>query len=134
MVFSNRSFAVLILVQSCRGEVPLVRDFRKPKPHFFKLPGGKGEIGETPKQTAWRELREETGIEEDMDLFKILKTENRGDHDLYLFGLDLEGLPELAETGTEGEEVIISSLNEIRKMGGDFFLAHFQLLREANII
>ncbi len=52
---------VAVLLESPEG-IPLVRDPSKPAPVCWKLPGGKSEDGETPIQTAWREVGEETGI------------------------------------------------------------------------
>lgn len=40
----------------------LVRRINPPSQDMFAFPGGRGEPGETPEQTALRELEEETGI------------------------------------------------------------------------
>jgi ADP-ribose pyrophosphatase YjhB (NUDIX family) len=46
-----------------RGDrVLLVRRINPPSQHMFAFPGGRGEPGETPEETALRELQEETGI------------------------------------------------------------------------
>ena len=46
-----------------RGDrVLLVRRINAPSQHMFAFPGGRGEPGETPAETALRELEEETGI------------------------------------------------------------------------
>lgn len=43
--------------------VLLVRRKNAPLAGLWSLPGGKAEGDETPRETAWRELKEETGIE-----------------------------------------------------------------------
>ncbi|MBB3948001.1 ADP-ribose pyrophosphatase YjhB (NUDIX family) [Rhizobium skierniewicense] len=46
-----------------RGDrVLLVRRINPPSQDMFAFPGGRGEPGETPAETALRELEEETGI------------------------------------------------------------------------
>jgi len=46
-----------------RGDrVLLVRRINPPSQDMFAFPGGRGEPGETPEETALRELQEETGI------------------------------------------------------------------------
>jgi 8-oxo-dGTP diphosphatase len=49
------------------GSVLLVRRGRPPFAGIWSLPGGKIEAGETPRQAVSRELREETGIEAEIE-------------------------------------------------------------------
>lgn len=49
------------------NRVLLVRRGRAPYAGLWSLPGGKTEGGETPRETARRELKEETGIEADVE-------------------------------------------------------------------
>lgn len=54
--------AVMILPFLDRATVVLVRQYRYPlRRHFYEIPAGKIDPGETPLQTARRELREECG-------------------------------------------------------------------------
>ena len=49
------------------NKVLLVRRGRAPFSGLWSLPGGKTEGGETPREAARRELKEETGIEADVE-------------------------------------------------------------------
>src|SRR5262245_53576728 len=50
-----------------QNKVLLVRRKRAPSAGLWSLPGGKIEDGESPREAARRELREETGIEADVE-------------------------------------------------------------------
>jgi mutator protein MutT len=50
-----------------QNKVLLVRRMRAPSAGMWSLPGGKIEGGESPREAARRELKEETGIEADVE-------------------------------------------------------------------
>lgn len=50
-----------------QNKVLLVRRMRAPSAGLWSLPGGKIEGGESPREAARRELKEETGIEADVE-------------------------------------------------------------------
>jgi ADP-ribose pyrophosphatase YjhB (NUDIX family) len=116
------SFAVAVLCIAPEG-IPLVRNPRKPTPHFWKLPGGKGKPGETPEEAAVRELEEETGIRVSMLDLGLVDQEDRGDHVIYVFRVEVPNLAGLLTRGDEGEEVKVFMPEEILGMK-DFFLPH----------
>ncbi|MCW5723353.1 MAG: NUDIX hydrolase [Maricaulaceae bacterium] len=65
----------------CRrgGAVLLIRRARPPFQGRWSIPGGKIEPGETPQQTARRELFEETGVEAEIGaLIAVIETEAEG--------------------------------------------------------
>ncbi|MBM7646221.1 ADP-ribose pyrophosphatase [Scopulibacillus daqui] len=54
--------AVAVIALNSEGKLLLVKQFRKPlEKVIYEIPAGKLEPGEDPKQTALRELEEETG-------------------------------------------------------------------------
>ena len=62
------------------GKILLVTRGRPPFAGLWSLPGGKTEENETPRQTACRELREETGIEADVEgVVDVVKIAGDGD-------------------------------------------------------
>ena len=70
------------------GHMVLVKQFRKPvEKDLFEIPAGKIEINEEPKETALRELVEETGYTSDkMEyLFEFYTSPGFSNEKLYLF-------------------------------------------------
>lgn len=116
------SFAVAVLCAAPEG-IPLVRNPRKPTPHFWKLPGGKGRDRETAEEAAVRELEEETGITVSVRDLGLVDQQNRGDHIVFVFQVAVPSLAGLRERGDEGEEVKVFSPEEVFDMK-DFFLPH----------
>lgn len=112
----SRAFAVAVLCITPAG-IPLVRDPYKASPIYWKLPGGKREGKESVRETASRELEEETGIKILPHCFKLLdgETVQRPDHTRYFLKAVLEEVPRLAENPLEGEEVFIFSPEQVRK-------------------
>lgn len=92
LAVAERSFVSIVLVTTPQG-IPCVRDTNKPTPHYWKLPGGVGEEGETPEQCGVREILEEVGVQlSPNDLHRVDKQELDG-HDRYYFLADLRELP-----------------------------------------
>lgn len=61
-VLKPASSAIVIDTSMGRRRYLLVRRRNPPAQDFFAFPGGKGEPGETPAETALRELEEETDL------------------------------------------------------------------------
>ena len=118
---------VAVLVLSPEG-VPLVYDEGKPRPVFWKLPGGKSEAGETPEETAIRELEEETGIRVSPGTLKVVSSRDKKTHMFYFFCGELTSLPSINKRGNEGERVAVFLVEEILSMV-DFFPPHYEYVR-----
>lgn len=124
--------AVLIIVVSPQG-IPLVRDETKPKPRYWKLPGGKVEPGETHMAAAHRELKEETGLVVEEGEIKMIDYISKPTHVLTVFHAELPTLREIASRGIEGEEVEIFSLDGVRRLS-DLLPAHRKILESNKVI
>ncbi|MEI6058097.1 MAG: NUDIX hydrolase [bacterium] len=114
--------AVAVLIISPEG-TPLVRDPKKPVPRYWKLPGGRSEGAETPEECAVREIDEELGLEIDQDDLQLLDQQDKGNHTLTIFRLDLATLKGLKKVGDEHEEISVFKSSSIVDMP-DFFPNH----------
>lgn len=104
------------------------------KEAYWKFPGGKQEWFETtPKQTAIREIEEETGIilrEEDLVLLTVIP---RDTHCVYLFaGKASSSKNTLKEKGDEGEYVKIFPMKDVFAMD-EFFPSHRNFLKKLGV-
>lgn len=121
----NGDYTTAVVIEGPGKKIPLILNPGKPLPHFWKFPGGRSEEGETPEETAIREVAEETGL----TLERVVGFEamNRGDHMLHFFGAKVPSFEGLAKTGRDGERVALFTYEEIIEMV-DFFGPHRELL------
>jgi mutator protein MutT len=85
MAIKNRS-AVAIIRQNRILLIKRIKDGNS----YYILPGGGIEPGETPVQTAYREVKEELGIEVEI-LKKLTEFENRGQIEYYYLVKNFSG-------------------------------------------
>jgi len=133
----QKSYASLVLACSPDGIV-LVRE-RAKIPSFWKLPGGHSKGDEVPKETAARELCEETGLNVKNNRLSELFCFWRRNHDVYVFGtyvpkLLAHGLlPFGPVTGEETRVESASSLNAFLE-SGSFLPPHRRILRNPGVL
>lgn len=102
--------------------VLVIKDWKDPA--FWKYPGGKGEEGETPAQTAARECWEEAGIRVDPDSLDLVtsievtltRDEVEHTHTKYFFTASVDSFDGLLEKGDGGERTGIFDIPHLHKM------------------
>jgi len=125
---STPSYAVAALIVSPQG-IPLVRDAKKPKPYYWKLPGGRSEGNETALEAVIRETKEETGLSFKPSDMELICEEKRQNHIFCLFQTNPVSLVDLRLRGSEGEEVGLFLPGELGTLS-DFFPPHKKILEE----
>lgn len=101
----------------------LVKRGHPPAKAMYAFPGGRAEAGETPEQTALRELKEETGLEaRDAHLFAVYDLIDRDDDGeissffrLSVFLANVDSLA-LAVAADDADELGWYTLDEIRAL------------------
>ncbi|MES2215871.1 MAG: NUDIX domain-containing protein [Patescibacteria group bacterium] len=122
--------AVAVLIISPEG-IPLVRDPKKPAPRYWKLPGGRSEGEETPEECAVREIEEELGLEIDIDELKMLDQQDKRNHTLTFFRINLPSLQGIKKQGDEQEEIhVYKTLMEVARLP-DLFPNHQNIVQRA---
>lgn len=111
----EKTHAVAVFIITPSG-IPLVRDPRKPEPVYWKLPGGKQIINESPLETAAVKVWEKCGLNINPGDLVRVKTQDKGSHDLYFFRVDLKNLRGLKQWGEDGEEVQVFPAKDVFDM------------------
>lgn len=123
-------WAVCVIVCGPGDKIPLVLEPQKNR-SLWKLPGGRKEKGETPEDTAAREVQEETGLI--IKPVSLLPPKERRGHFMYLFGATVDSFDDLLEVGSDGEKVSLFCADNIVRMK-NFLRSHLELLEEAKLI
>ncbi len=121
-------YAVASLIISPQG-IPLVRDPKKPKPYYWKMPGGRSGGDETAPQTIVREIKEEIGLSFKPEDMELIYEEDRENHTFCLFEANPLSLEGLKTIGNDGEEVKLFLPKELKNLP-DLFPAHRKVLEE----
>jgi 8-oxo-dGTP pyrophosphatase MutT (NUDIX family) len=121
---------VAVLIVTPWG-IPVVRDPKKPKPVFWKLPGGKGKATEKPEAVALRELKEETGVRVPMSELRLVASQDRGSHTFFVFDahVSAEVLLDIKQKGDEGEEIEVLEPDDLLSRK-DFFPPHLGFVKK----
>lgn len=111
------------------AEILLVKDPKKPRPHYWKMPGGKMDGVETPLETAVRELEEETGILVEYAALREILRSDRNGHSVFFFRVDLVRAPGIKWVGEEYENIAFFQKNEALALP-DLFPPHRPIIRQ----
>lgn len=132
-MFEQDQWAAVTFVKGPEGKTVFVLDRGKPLPHFWKMAGGRKEPGETPVQTAKRELQEETGLNVETRNIVLVEKVSKKNHDLYVYSVTVENFDGLIEEGDEGEKVAVFHESEVETMV-DFFPPHRLFLKKLGVV
>ena len=128
----SSNYAVAIVAETPDG-IPMVSDPKKPEPRFWKFPGGRNQLDETPVKAAIREMREETGVSVSADEMRLIHRETRGasggSHGFFVFHARITRKVELLERGAGGEIVKFFTGEELKTLP-NFFPSHRNLARK----
>lgn len=107
--YPDRPIAGVGVVAVRDGRVLLVRRGQPPAEGRWSIPGGAVELGETARQAARREVREETGLEleigEVVDVVDIISRDERGGIEYHFLLVDFRGHSPQGEL-TPGDDVV----------------------------
>lgn len=129
---TSNSYAVAVLVVTPTG-IPLVRDPTKPKPLYWKLPGGRSEGNESAKEAAKREIKEEIGVKLRDEELERVYSEVRGNHEFVLFQVTILHATRFSSAGNEGEEISLVLPIDLEKLK-DLFPPHREVLEKIKFI
>ncbi len=132
-VLAQVDWAAIVIVYGPDGKMVLVYDEGKPLPIFWKFAGGRKEKGETPEQTASRELEEETGLKVPASELSFLAKLPKRNHDLYVYKATVQDFEGLADRGVEGECIAIFDKSELPEMV-DFFPPHRNIMKDLGLL
>ena len=101
----------------------LVQDPTQTPPLFWKPPGGHGDPGETPEQTAVREvweetMWEETGLTIDPANLRLVYDEERRNHHYYFFAIEVDDdIERIPSTDPKRHEIVnVVNRRDMRNM------------------
>lgn len=130
----REDFSCVVYVEGPRKTTVLIQ---KPGSLICEFPGGKKELGETPRQAAARELEEETGLKEPNSAFQLVAKQSirsrRRRWTLYLFKVTVKNYARLRTTGSEGEFVSIHKQRDFLKQS-NFHRRHNKLVSRTGLL
>jgi len=99
------------------------------------MPGGRRKNEETGRQTALRELEEETGLHPLIESLIEIYREDRVTHNFFAFEVTLTSFQDCKSTGDEEEEEVkIFALEEIQQMRNKILQGHWDILQSKGLL
>jgi len=77
--------------------------------HYFSIPGGQIEPGETAEQAAVRELREEMQVEIEIIARVAERSLQEGGSEVYFYAHHISGEPQLSDASPEAQESLVEN-------------------------
>ncbi len=131
----GRDWACGIWVESPERAVCVSEDLGR-KPIYLKIPGGRGRpVDKDTRDTAVRELFEETGLRVSPDRVELVDQQERHSHTYYLYKVKLDdneivGCYDIAKNG---EKVHVLGRAELAQRQEEFMQSHRLLLEHNNL-
>ncbi len=126
-LYENPVPACCTVVSDAKNQILLVKRSVQPKAGMWCLPGGFMEIGETPEETALRELKEETGLTGRISgLLGVLSHHSILYGTIFITGFSIENFQGEAVPGDDAMECKFFSYKKIPKLA---FNSHESFIR-----
>ncbi len=126
-IYENPIPASCLVVTDSTDRVLLVRRSVEPKKGFWCLPGGFMELGETPETAALRELKEETGLDGQIEmLLGVYSNPSQLYHTVLMVGYLINTYSGIPIAGDDADEVAFFHYDELPEIA---FESHMKIIK-----
>ena len=126
-IYENPTPATCLVVVNHRQQILLVKRSVDPKIGFWCLPGGYIELDETPEQAALRELKEETGINGQIQRLLGATTNSHDKNDkILMLGYLVSNFNGNLKAGDDASDVAWFAVNRLPEIA---FASHINFIK-----
>jgi len=128
-IYENPIPATAGVLFDSKGRILLVKRKYEPKKNEWCLPGGFIEMGETPKQCCLRELKEETGLDGDInELIDVTLSKSEEYNSVIVAGYSIKDFKGKIKSGDDAQDALFFDIMEKPELA---FSSHNYLFKKA---